>query len=44
VVSVVDLHGLDVAQRANALIGIAAPQFRDHLAAQAHRLGLVRAG
>jgi acetyl-CoA hydrolase len=37
----VNLHGLDVAERAHALIGIAAPQFRDDLAAQAHRLGLV---
>ncbi len=40
----VNLHGLDVAERASALIGIAAPQFRDDLAAEAHRLGLVRAG
>lgn len=37
----VNLHGLDVAQRAHALISIAAPQFRDDLTAQAQRLGLV---
>jgi 4-hydroxybutyrate CoA-transferase len=37
----VNLHGLDVAERASALIGIAAPQFRDDLAARAHHLGLV---
>jgi 4-hydroxybutyrate CoA-transferase len=37
----VNLHGLDIAQRARALIGIAAPAFRDQLAGSAHRLGLL---
>jgi acyl-CoA hydrolase len=37
----VNLHGLDVAERARALVGIAGPRFRDELAANAHRLGLL---
>jgi len=38
----VNLHGLDLAERARALIGLAAPRFRDELAAEAYRLGLLR--
>jgi itaconate CoA-transferase len=38
----VDLHGLDLAQRARALIGLAAPGFRDELSAEALRRGLLR--
>jgi 4-hydroxybutyrate CoA-transferase len=37
----VNLHGMDLAQRARALIGLAAPPFRDSLAAEALRLGLL---
>ncbi len=37
----VNLHGLDVAERARALIGIAEPSFRDDLEAQARELGLL---
>ena len=40
----VDLHGLDLSQRARALIGLAAPGFRDELSAEARRLGLLRPG
>ena len=38
----VNLHGLDLAQRARALIGLAAPGFRDELSAAALRRGLLR--
>jgi 4-hydroxybutyrate CoA-transferase len=38
----VNLHGLDLAQRARALIGLAAPGFRDELSAEALRRGLLR--
>ena len=38
----VNLHGLDLAQRARALVALAAPRFRDELSAEAHRLGLLR--
>ena len=38
----VNLHGLDIAERANALIQLAAPPYRDDLSAEAHRLGLLR--
>ena len=34
-----DLHGLSIAQRAKALIGLAHPRFRDALAAEARALG-----
>ncbi|HSP65565.1 MAG TPA: acetyl-CoA hydrolase/transferase C-terminal domain-containing protein [Candidatus Deferrimicrobium sp.] len=37
----VNLHGLDIAERARALIGIAAPAFRDDLARSGHQLGLL---
>ena len=37
----VNLHGLDIAERAKALIAIAEPRFRDDLEADARRLGLV---
>lgn len=40
----VDLHGLDVAERARALIAVAEPRFRDELEVAARRLGLVSAG
>jgi 4-hydroxybutyrate CoA-transferase len=36
----VNLHGMDLAQRARALIGLAAPGFRDDLSARARHLGL----
>jgi 4-hydroxybutyrate CoA-transferase len=36
-----NLHGLDLAERARALIGLAAPHFRDALSAEAHHLGLL---
>jgi acetyl-CoA hydrolase len=36
----VNLHGMDLAQRARALIGLAAPGFRDDLSARARQLGL----
>ncbi len=39
----VDLHGMDLAQRAHALIGVADPRFRDELRAGAVSLGLFRA-
>ncbi len=38
---VVDLKGLSVSERAKALIGLAAPQFRDELTAQARTLALI---
>jgi itaconate CoA-transferase len=37
----VNLHGLDIVQRARALIGIADPRFRDELTSSAQRLGLL---
>jgi acyl-CoA hydrolase len=37
----VNLHGLDVAERARALINIAEPGFRDDLEQRAHALGLL---
>jgi acyl-CoA hydrolase len=37
----VNLHGLDVAERARALIEVAEPSFRDGLEEQAHALGLL---
>ncbi len=40
----VDLHGLDLEERAIALIGIAHPSFRDGLTEDARTLGLVRRG
>jgi acyl-CoA hydrolase len=36
----VDLHGMDLSQRARALISLAAPHVREELSAQALRLGL----
>lgn len=36
-----NLHGLTIAQRARALLGIAHPRFRDTLAAEARSLGLL---
>jgi acyl-CoA hydrolase len=39
---VVNLHGLDLAERAAALIGLAHPDFRDHLQKAAHDLHLSR--
>jgi 4-hydroxybutyrate CoA-transferase len=38
----VDLHGMDLSQRAHALIALADPRFRDELRAGAARLGLFR--
>ena len=37
----VNLRGLTVDQRARALIGLAAPQFRDGLEAEARAMGLI---
>jgi acyl-CoA hydrolase len=36
---VADMRGRTLAQRAQALIGVAHPRFRDELTAQARRLG-----
>jgi 4-hydroxybutyrate CoA-transferase len=40
----IDLHGMDLAHRARALISLAAPSFRDELTAAALNRGLFRAG
>jgi 4-hydroxybutyrate CoA-transferase len=40
----VDLHGMDLAHRARALISLAAPCFRDELTAAALNRGLFRDG
>ncbi|MNU05555.1 hypothetical protein D3C72_2504020 [compost metagenome] len=37
----VNLRGLTVDQRARALIGLAAPQFRQELEAEARTMGLI---
>lgn len=39
---VAELRGRTVRQRTEALIGVAAPEFRDHLAAEARQLGYVK--
>ena len=38
---VAELHGRGIAERARALIAIAAPQFRDELTAHARRIHFV---
>lgn len=40
----IDLHGMDLAHRAHALIALAAPRFQDELTAAALRRGLFRDG
>jgi len=39
---IVNLHGLDLGERARALIGLAHPKFREELESAAHRLNLLR--
>ena len=38
---VAEMRGRTLQQRARALIPLAAPQFRDELTAEAHRMGLI---
>ena len=39
---IVNLHGLDLEERARALISLAHPQFREHLEREARRLCILR--